>query len=136
MLARPVRPTAIVTLGTSALGDVLNAVAAHGLRLPADISVVSMGDPDFARGHVPAISTVSVDLDRAATEISHLLLDRMRGSAPGPERHVMVPTTFINRESCGPVPASARPATPPSTKGVPALPPAMPAPRRVRATAA
>jgi LacI family transcriptional regulator len=106
LLARPRagRPTAIVTLGTSVLADVLNGVSAAGLQVPHDISVVSMGEPDFVRSHQPAISSVVVDLEDAAVQSCQLLLQRMRGQTHLPPRRVMLPTVFIARGSVGPAP--------------------------------
>ena len=103
MLASPHRPTAILSLGTNVLGDVLNAIAARGLQVPRDVSVVSMGDPEFARSHVPAIATVSVDIDFAAAESARLLLERMQGRVEGKPRRVVIPTKFVPRGSCAPV---------------------------------
>lgn len=94
------RPTAIFSMGTNVLGDVLSAIAAKGLRVPQDISVVSMGNPEFARSHVPAIATVSVDLDFAAGECCRLLLERMSGGFASAPRRVNVPTSFEPRDSC------------------------------------
>jgi LacI family transcriptional regulator len=98
------RPTAILSMGTNVLGDVLNAIAAQGLRVPQDLSVVSMGNPEFARSHVPAIATVSVDIDFAASQCSRLLLDRMSGGTVSAPRRVTVPTAFDARDSCAPPP--------------------------------
>ncbi|WP_431509195.1 LacI family DNA-binding transcriptional regulator [Variovorax sp. DAIF25] len=109
LLEGPVRPTALVTLGTSVLADVLNAIAAQGLRIPRDISLVTLGDPDFARSHHPPISSVTVDLDRAAEDGVSMLLERMRDAPDAPPRRVLAPTRFVLRGSCGPVPAQAAP---------------------------
>ena len=103
------RPTALVTLGTSVLADVLNAIAAQGLRIPQDISLVTMGDPDFARSHRPPISSVTVNLDRAAEDGVKMLLERMREAPDAPPRRVLAPTQFVLRGSCGPVPAPTAP---------------------------
>ncbi|MGO4394296.1 substrate-binding domain-containing protein [Variovorax sp. M-6] len=105
LLQRQERPTALLTLGTSVLADVLNAIEAQGLRIPRDISVVSMGDPDFARSHRPRISSVTVDLNLAVQESIDLLVTRMREGPGGAPRRVMVPTIFSLQGSCGPVPA-------------------------------
>jgi LacI family transcriptional regulator len=106
LLQRATRPTALVTLGTSVLADVLNAIAAQGLRIPEDISLVTMGDPDFARSHRPPLSSVTVDHDAAVEESLQLLLDRMQGKtdAAAPRRK-LVPVNFILRGSCAPPPA-------------------------------
>ncbi|MBS0429130.1 MAG: substrate-binding domain-containing protein [Proteobacteria bacterium] len=99
-------PTAIFSLGTNVLGDVLSAIAARGLRVPQDVSVVSMGDPEFARSHVPAIATVSIDIDFAASESARLLLERMEGRVQGKPRRVLIATQFVPRDSCAEVPPS------------------------------
>jgi len=100
MLASSDRPTAIISLGTSVLADVLHAVSASGLRTPDDVSVVSLGDPDFIRSHDPTISALAVDLDFAAQHACALLLRRMRGDLTSMPERVMVPITFIERASC------------------------------------
>src|SRR5690606_36559185 len=45
LLAGPARPTAVIAQGTNILNECLNAISASGLRIPADISVVTIGDP-------------------------------------------------------------------------------------------
>ena len=105
LLEGRVRPTALVTLGTSVLADVLNAIAAQGLRIPQDISLVTMGDPDFARSHRPPISSVTINLDLVVEDGARMLLERMREMTDAPPRRVIVPTQFVLRGSCGPAPA-------------------------------
>lgn len=107
LLEQPARPTALVTLGTIVLADVLNAISACGLRIPGDISLVSLGEPDFARSHRPSISSVAVDLELVAETGIEMLLARMRNRSPSPSRRTVVPTQFVLRESCGPLPAQA-----------------------------
>ena len=108
LLARPQRPTAIVAMGTSILNETLNAISNHRLRIPEDISVVSIGDPDFARSYTPPISSLRVDVDVAAEQSVALLLDRVQHRDLSPPRSVKVASDFILRQSCGPAPA-ARP---------------------------
>ena len=102
LLQRAERPTAIVAMGTNILSDTLNAISASGLRMAQDISVVSIGDPDFAASHVPPISSLRVDLDQVAEVGCELLLTRMRGKAGDAARTVHVASTFVERASCGP----------------------------------
>lgn len=104
LLTRAQRPSALITLGTGILNESLNAIHALRLRIPEDISVVALGDPDFARSHVPPLSVVRVDLDIAAEQCATLLLDRIQhGDASGP-RSVNIAADFILRQSCGPGP--------------------------------
>ena len=105
LLAMIDAPTAIITLGTSALADVLNTANGRGLQVPRDISVVSMGEPDFARGYQPAISTVVVDSAAAAERSCQMLMQRMLGQTREAPRRVVLPTDFIDRGSCGPAPS-------------------------------
>jgi LacI family transcriptional regulator len=104
LLRRPERPTAIVAMGTNILNETLNAISACGLHIPQDVSVVSVGDPDFAANHVPPISSLRVDLDAVAQVSCDLLLSRMRGESGEAPRTVHIENTFIERASCGPTP--------------------------------
>ena len=106
LLALAAPPTAFISLGTSALADVLNTLNGAGLRVPHDVSVVSMGEPDFARIYRPAISTVVLDSDEAASQTCHMLLQRMCGETDQPPRRVLLPTQFVDRASCAAPPAS------------------------------
>ncbi len=108
LLQRAERPTAIVAMGTNILNDTLNAINACQLRIPQDISVVSIGDPDFAAHHVPPISSLRVDLDQVAEVSAELLLSRMREEAGEAPRTVHVKNTFVERASCGPAPRRAQ----------------------------
>lgn len=104
MLARPQRPTALITLGTGILNESLNAIHGLRLRIPEDISIVALGDPDFARSHVPPLSVVRVDLDIAAEQCATLLLDRIQHRDASGPRSVSITPDFILRQSCGPCP--------------------------------
>ncbi|MET0333827.1 MAG: LacI family DNA-binding transcriptional regulator, partial [Rhizobacter sp.] len=103
LLRRTDRPTALIVMGTNILNETLNAIGAQGLRIPQDISIVSLGDPAFAANHTPPISSLRVDLDQAAVLAADMLLARMRGD-DSPPHTVTLSGDFIERESCGPAP--------------------------------
>ncbi len=100
LLAAPRPPTAIISLGTNMLGDVLNALEARGLQVPRDVSVVSLGDPDFMRSNRPPISTLRIDTDLIADGLVSLLLDRIRDGDSTPFRQILMTAEFIERGSC------------------------------------
>lgn len=104
LLARTQRPTAIVAMGTSILNETLNAISNHRLQIPEDISVVSIGDPDFARSYVPPVSALRIDLNVVSEESATLLLDRIRHRGVSLPRDVKVVPDLILRQSCGPAP--------------------------------
>lgn len=110
LLMRTPRPTAILSLGTGILSDVLHAVSACRLRIPQDISIVSLGEPYFTRSHVPALSAVTNDVEVVVAQSCRLLLERMQGHAADGPCRVMVPTRFVLRDSCAAA-SSARSAS-------------------------
>jgi LacI family transcriptional regulator len=67
------------------LSSTLNAIATLGLRIPQDISLVSIGRADFILNHVPAISTLRIDYQKLSEEITERLFERL-GSGHGRKR--------------------------------------------------
>jgi len=106
LLARRPRPTALILLG-SLLTDALNAIATHGLRIPDDISLISLGDPDFARSYTPPITTLRVDVQQTAERVVTLLLNRVERNERGPGIAAKVVPELIVRGSCAPPPAAS-----------------------------
>ncbi len=101
LLDGPDPPTALIAQGTHILVSALRAVARTGRRIPADFSVVSIGDSDFTQTHDPAISALRTDAELVAAHAKALLLERL---APGadpmaPPRSITVPYDLIERES-------------------------------------
>jgi LacI family transcriptional regulator len=104
LMRRAERPTAIVAMGTNILNETLNALGACALRIPHDVSVVSVGEPDFAATHVPPIAALRVDLEAVARASCELLLSRMRGESSEAPRTVHIASSFVERASCGVAP--------------------------------
>src|SRR5262252_5093955 len=102
LLDRRPRPTAIAVLGTNLLTDALNAIAMRGLRIPGDVSLVALGDPDFARSYTPPSTTLRIDVQQIAERVVTLLLDRVEHGHSGPARSVKVMPELIVRASCAP----------------------------------
>ncbi|WP_181814742.1 LacI family DNA-binding transcriptional regulator [Sphingomonas aracearum] len=100
-------PTAVITLGTRMLAGVLQAINSAGLRIPDDISVVSVGETDLACYATPAISTLTWDYAELGRVGARMLIDTLAGGAP--QTNVVLPTQFITRASCAPPrPAATR----------------------------
>lgn len=104
-LAKPNRPTAVVVLGNEMLAGVLGAVEASRLRIPEDVSVVSIGDTALAQFANPGITALRWDLRQFGRAAASLLLDRIDGHV-GEPRSITFPTELVLRRSC---------AAPPST---------------------
>jgi LacI family repressor for deo operon, udp, cdd, tsx, nupC, and nupG len=76
--ARPDRPTAIVyDNDVMALGG-LETIRAHGLRIPAQVSVVAWDDSAQCQLAVPALSAMSHDVGRIGELAAGAVLDTLR----------------------------------------------------------
>ena len=100
LLSMPRPPTAAICLGTRMLGGVLKAVRHTGRQVPADFSIISVGDTDLSRLGFPPITTVGWDLDEVGRAAARLLLDQLGASGPGEAHRVVLTTDLILRESC------------------------------------
>ncbi|TMV12633.1 LacI family DNA-binding transcriptional regulator [Arenibacterium halophilum] len=100
MSLRPA-PTAFLTLGTRMLAGTLQGLRQNGLRIPQDVSVLTVGDTDLARLHAPSISTVTWDLELVGQMLAELMLRRLDKSEDGAPQRIIIPTQLIERESCG-----------------------------------
>ena len=101
LLARPVRPTALVCFNDKTAVGALAAAAEHGLRVPGDLSVTGFDDIDLAQATSPALSTVRqplAEMGRMAVSLLVRLLDGHQVDA----LHVELATELIVRGSTGP----------------------------------
>ena len=82
---------------SSALGAI-DAIHAHGLRIPEDIAVTGFDDESFSGLCRPTLTTVNQNLREQGT-LAGRLLARMIDGEPG--RNVQVPTSLVRRASTG-----------------------------------
>jgi LacI family transcriptional regulator len=123
-------PTAVIAGGMTMLPGVLHAIAARGLQVPGDISVIAGGDSDLAGLIAPPVTAVrwnNADWGRHAVR---LLLDRIERHYDADPRRVILPTELVQRASCAPPSAAPRPRVPRAAQVGDA---ARPAPRRAAA---
>ncbi len=75
----------------------------QGLRIPNDVSLVGFDDVKEARLTDPPLTTIHVPLEQVGRECARLLLEKL--AAPERRRpRLVVPTTVVERGSCGPPP--------------------------------
>lgn len=87
----------------SALGAI-TAIVAHGKRVPDDVSVVGFDDLRLASFTSPPLTTVQQPAFEIGEHAAQILLDRIKGAAPGGLRFLHPPTLVV-RESTAPSPA-------------------------------
>lgn len=116
LLGRPDRPTAILVGSSSMSIGVARALARSGFAVPADLSLIVYGDPQWTDLCVPPLTTVAVPYRAMAEVVADLVLRVIASERPvaGDRygRH-WLPAEFIVRSSTAPPPAGAarRPPT-------------------------
>jgi DNA-binding LacI/PurR family transcriptional regulator len=103
LLSLPEPPTAIVAGNDNQAFGVLQALGEHGLRAPADLSLVGFDDVPVASWATPPLTTVRQPLAAmAATALRMLRSDP--ASAESEPHHIELATALVVRESTAPPP--------------------------------
>jgi LacI family transcriptional regulator len=104
LLEARAEPTAVFAANDlSALGAI-TAIAAHGLRVPADVSVVGFDDVRLASFTSPPLTTVQQPATEIGEHAARILLDLIQGRPPAQLRFLHTPRLIV-RASTAPPPA-------------------------------
>jgi DNA-binding LacI/PurR family transcriptional regulator len=108
LLRSPDAPTALVVMNDRALPGVLQALAARGLRVPEDVSVVSaVTSATASEMMVPALTSADAPSQELAKfAVAHLIATIENG--PQPFENVLIPCRLTPRASTGPCSSSAK----------------------------
>jgi LacI family transcriptional regulator len=98
-------PTALIAGNNQLTVGALEALRELGARVPTDLSLVACDDIDLTRMHDPPLDVIDRDPEQHGRETAELLLRRLEDTT-APPRRVLLPTSFIRRESSG-IPAVA-----------------------------
>ncbi|HEY1820889.1 MAG TPA: LacI family DNA-binding transcriptional regulator [Trebonia sp.] len=101
------RPTAVVCFNDKVAVGVMEAAAARGLRVPADLSVVGFDDIDVSRATTPRLTTVRQPLQEMGRTAITMLMRQLDGH-PHEALSIELETRLVVRESTGPVPSAGR----------------------------
>ena len=96
------RPTAFIALNDLTAIGVIRAAADCGLRVPEDVSVVGIDGVPLADHLTVSLSTVAQQHNEMLTKAVEFLMERIEGES-GPPRQALFETSFVQRESSGPV---------------------------------
>src|SRR5208337_1674825 len=94
--------TAIVAGDDTTARGAYRALTDHGLKIPADVSVIGVNDTIEASALIPPLTSVRVFTDQLGKQMAELLLNQISRLDVKPQS-VTLPTRLIRRESCGPV---------------------------------
>ena len=105
---RPAGPVTAIFAGNDLCAfGVLDALAEHGLRVPADMSVAGYDNTPVAAFRAVSLTTVEQFATEIGAEAMRSVLGRVK-RRDRPARHVMVPPRLIERTTTGPARSPGR----------------------------
>jgi DNA-binding LacI/PurR family transcriptional regulator len=97
-LQRDAGPSALITSADLEAVEALHFFGAHGLRVPDDVALVTLGDSALTQLAKPSITAVFYAIEDYCRYAVDLLLDLIEGKDP-PRRQILLAETLIQRES-------------------------------------
>ena len=102
ILARPVRPGAMVCGNDIIARGVYYACAAAGLAIPKDVSVTGIGDFAGSAEAEPGLTTVRIPAERIGTIAADEILEAISGNRTGAPTRIEIGADLVVRGSTGP----------------------------------
>jgi LacI family transcriptional regulator len=96
--------TAMVCFNDVSAIGAIRACMDHGLKVPADVSVVGFDDIEGAAFHNPALTTIRQPLNEMGKVAARILLQRIRGQATFPDVVPIHPELVVRESTCPPNP--------------------------------
>lgn len=104
LLTQPQRPTAIIVT-INDLAPVMTVARGLGLRVPQDLSVISIGDSSLLSISNPGVTVVRFDPSAIGRTGARLLLEELNAAPDYVRQKILFPPELVLRESCaGPAP--------------------------------
>ncbi|MEW6667152.1 MAG: LacI family DNA-binding transcriptional regulator [Thermodesulfobacteriota bacterium] len=98
LLDMPDRPTCVICINDNVTPGALRQINLRGLKIPDDISVVAIGSSDMLDLVQPPLTTVKTAVTKIGQTAAQMLIQLIEtGSCP--ERHVVIPSEVIIRDS-------------------------------------
>ncbi|MDP9292538.1 MAG: LacI family transcriptional regulator [Verrucomicrobiota bacterium] len=100
-LSRSPRPTALFCLTDAVAAGAISYAAAHGLKIPQDLSIIGCGDEQFAALLSPALTTIHLPAEEMGTAAVHEVEARARDvEHPLLEaKKTLMPVRLVERQS-------------------------------------
>jgi len=114
-------PEFVLTVTYPVALGVYEAARALGIRIPDDLDLICFGDSDVGKFLSPAPSVIrqpTYDLGGRTVEV---LLETLSSLESARERHVILPTQLMLRETCAAKRATGREGIPPAVAGIAAV---------------
>ncbi len=95
------RPTALFVANEEMTLGALRAFYYHGIRIPHDVALVTVGDPSYAAHMFPALTTFAHPIMEAGRIATRILLDQLHATDSLPTQNILLSYQLHVRESCG-----------------------------------
>lgn len=93
------RPTAVFAVNDIIALGALRAAQTAGLRVPEEISIIGMDDVFAAATAYPPLTTIAKPKYEIGVTAARFMLERIKGTMPGPTRHPLLPCKLVKRGS-------------------------------------
>jgi LacI family transcriptional regulator len=100
LLAQQDPPSALIVANNLMALGALQSIRDRGLRVPDDIAVIAVDNPDWSELLDPPLTVLAQPIRAMATQAAELLIRRIRGEN-FPPVHDVYPLELIVRSSCG-----------------------------------
>ncbi len=98
LLDLPERPSCVICINDTVTPGALHQIHLRGLKIPEDMSIVAIGSSDTLDLIQPPLTTVKIAVTKIGQTAAQMLLQIIEnGSCP--ERHVVIPSELIIRDS-------------------------------------
>jgi LacI family transcriptional regulator len=98
LLDLPDRPTCVICINDTVTPGALQQIHLRGLKIPDDISVVAIGSSDMLDLFQPPLTTVKTAVTKIGQRAAQMLIQLIENGFC-PERHVVIPSEVIIRDS-------------------------------------
>ncbi|GHO50702.1 LacI family DNA-binding transcriptional regulator [Ktedonospora formicarum] len=95
------RPTALFVANDEMTLGALRAFYYHGVQVPHEVALVTVGDPPYAAHMFPALTTFAHPLKEAGQIATRILIDQLHATDSLPTQKIMLSYQLHTRESCG-----------------------------------
>lgn len=99
LLTRNSLPSGVFCANDITAMGVLKAFSSHGIKVPRDISVVSIDNTLLCESSSPMLTSINIPKEDLARLTVLILLDRIHGGHQSPVK-LDIPFTLLRRESC------------------------------------
>lgn len=95
------RPTALFVANEKMTLGAMRAFYAHGVQVPHDVALVTVGDPAYAAHLFPPLTTFAHPILEAGQLATQILLDQLHATEPLPTQKILLSYQLHVRKSCG-----------------------------------